>query len=91
MKVHQITKSHVSIFLAFAIAVAMIATLFVGFDASAARSKAGPVYDTYSACDRARKAYNSSWTRTSTCYKQPWYQNGQRFYKGYSFTIYYRY
>lgn len=91
MKANYITKSRLSILAAITVAIAMLATAVVGHNASAARSKAGPVYSTYSQCDKARKAYNSSWTRSSTCYKQPWYQNGMRYYKGYSFTIYYRY
>lgn len=73
-----------------AVAAAMLLAVALNHNVSAASSKAGPVYDTFNQCDRARKAYNSSWTRASTCYKQPWYLNGMKYYKGYSFTIYYR-
>lgn len=91
MKSNDMPMLRPSVLAVITIVAALVVTLFAGAPASAARSSAGPVYDTYSQCDRARKAYNSSWTRTSTCYAQPWYQNGQRFFKGYSFTIYYRY
>ncbi|HLS48882.1 MAG TPA: hypothetical protein VK024_02710 [Actinomycetaceae bacterium] len=64
-----------------------------GSTASASGYKSyGPVYTSYSKCDQARKAYKSSWTSTSTCFKQMRRATyGGTYWAGeYSFWIHYR-
>lgn len=95
MTLNHATTSRRPVLATLAIMAALVLSLFAGSSsASAAGYKSyGPVYKSYSQCDKARKAYKSSWTSTSTCFKQMRVRsNGTTYWNGeYSFWIYYRY
>lgn len=91
--VHTATKRR-SVLGTLVVLGALLLSLGIGSTSASASGyrSYGPVYTSHSKCDKARKAYSSSWTSTSTCFKQMRRSStGVTYWAGeYSFWIYYR-
>ena len=85
----NVNKMSFAVLAFVALVISSLAVVFGTAQPASAAQYAGPIYSTYSACNKGRMAYQSSFTRASSCYIQYGYNPNtrQNVYLGYSFTV----